>query len=111
MSETAIQAIGYVASAVIVLSLCFPTHTKKSTLMLRIINMIGSALFMTFGLLTPDNIPTAVLNGATIVVDIVQIVLVLRKKPEDEAKKEDDKEQSESNVTCDESSGEQKDAE
>lgn len=82
MSETAIQVIGYVASAVIVLSLCFPTHTRKSTLMLRIVNMIGSALFMTFGLLTPDNIPTAVLNGATIVVDIVQIVLLYVKKPQ-----------------------------
>lgn len=81
MSETAIQAIGYVASAVIVLSLCFPTHTKKSTLMLRIINMIGSAFFMAYGILT-NTIPTAVLNGATIVVDIVQIVLLYVKKPQ-----------------------------
>ncbi len=81
MSETAIQAIGYVASAVIVLSLCFPTHTRKSTLMLRIINMIGSAFFMAYGILT-NTIPTAVLNGATIVVDIVQIVLLYVKKPQ-----------------------------
>lgn len=81
MSETAIQVIGYVASAVIVLSLCFPTHTRKSTLMLRIINLIGSAFFMAYGILT-DTIPTAVLNGATIVVDIVQIVLLYVKKPQ-----------------------------
>lgn len=81
MSETAVQVIGYVASAVIVLSLCFPTHTRKSTLMLRIINLIGSAFFMAYGILT-DTIPTAVLNGATIVVDIVQIVLLYVKKPQ-----------------------------
>lgn len=80
MSETAIQVIGYIASVVIVLSLCFPTHTRKSTLMLRIINLIGSAFFMAYGILT-NTIPTAVLNGATIVVDIVQIVLLYVKKP------------------------------
>lgn len=97
MSETAVQVIGYVASAVIVLSLCFPTHTRKSTLMLRIVNMIGSALFMTFGLLTPDNIPTAVLNGATIVVDIVQIVLLYVKKPQ---KSNDEVEESEAVEEC-----------
>lgn len=81
MSETAIQVIGYIASVVIVLSLCFPTHTRKSTLMLRIINLIGSAFFMAYGILT-NTIPTAVLNGATIVVDIVQIVLLYVKKPQ-----------------------------
>lgn len=97
MSETAVQVIGYVASVVIVLSLCFPTHTRKSTLMLRIVNMIGSALFMTFGLLTPDNIPTAVLNGATIVVDIVQIVLLYVKKPQ---KSNDEVEESEVVEEC-----------
>lgn len=87
MSEIAIDIIGYIASGVIVLSLCFPTHTRKSTLMLRIINLIGSAFFMAYGILT-DTIPTAVLNGATIVVDLVQIALLYVKKPQKDSANE-----------------------
>lgn len=105
-----VEYIGLAGSLFIMASMCFPTNTKKTTIMLRVLNLIGSAVFLVYGILLPA-ISTAVLNGVNVVVNTVQLVLVLRKKPEDEAKKEDDKEQSESNVTCDESSGEQKDAE
>lgn len=76
-----VEYIGLAASLFIVASMCFPTHTKKATLMLRILNLIGSAVFLVYGIMLPA-ISTAVLNGINVVVNTVQLVLLLRKKPQ-----------------------------
>lgn len=78
-----VEYIGLAASLFIVASMCFPTHTKKATLMLRILNLIGSAVFLAYGILLPA-ISTAVLNGVNVIVNTVQLVLLLVKKPQDE---------------------------
>lgn len=79
-----VEYIGITASVLIMASMCFPTNTKKSTVMLRILNLIGSAVFLAYGILLPAA-STAILNGVNVIVNSVQLVLILRKKPDENA--------------------------
>lgn len=67
-----IELVGITASALIVLSLVFKTTTFKGTLIMRIINLIGSVVFMTYGILI-WSLSIIIANAATTLLDAYYI--------------------------------------
>lgn len=71
-TTTVYELIGYVASALIVISLLM-----ASVLKLRVINLVGAIVFTTYGLLI-DSLPVVLANGAIVLIDIYHLVRMLR---------------------------------
>ncbi len=69
---TTVELIGYVASALIVLSLLM-----ASILRLRIINLIGAAVFAVYGTLI-GSWPVIVTNAAIVVIDVYHLAIIVR---------------------------------
>lgn len=67
MNELALEILGYVASALIVVSLAM-----TSVVRLRIVSLIGSATFTVYGILI-DAPPVALANGVIVVINIVNL--------------------------------------
>lgn len=72
--QTILELIGYVASVLIAVSLMM-----TSVLRLRVINLIGGAMFSAYGFLI-GAIPVGVLNGAIVLVNVYHIVRMLQTK-------------------------------
>lgn len=72
-----IEWIGIVGTLFIFLSMCFKTTSFQATLWLRVLNLIGSLLFVVYGSLLPA-ISTAVLNGGLILVNGFHVFLLFR---------------------------------
>ncbi len=72
--QTVYEIIGYAASVVIAISL-----TMRSVLRLRLLNLIGAAIFTLYGILIKAY-PVAALNGFIVVVDFYYLMQMLRTK-------------------------------
>lgn len=66
--------IGYIASAIIAISM-----TMSSIVKFRVINLIGASLFSVYGILI-GAAPVAVLNGFIVVVDIYYLVIIFSRR-------------------------------
>jgi hypothetical protein len=75
-TATVYELIGYVASALIVISLLM-----ASVLKLRVINLVGAIVFTAYGLLI-DSLPVVLANGAIVLIDIYHLVRMLRARAE-----------------------------
>ena len=75
-----IEIIGYVGMGFVLLS-----FLMKNVKWIRIINLIGSALSLTYGILT-ITIPTAALNGSLLVINGVYLILIFTKEFKDKKK-------------------------
>lgn len=76
------EIIGIVATLFILVSMLFPTLSYKGSLVMRILNMVGSIIFVVYGVLLPA-ISTAILNGCLIFVNLYHIIkLILKHKKE-----------------------------
>ena len=73
-----IEIIGIVATLLILLSMCFKTTNRKGAITMRSLNIVGSIVFVVYGILLPA-ISTAILNGALVVVNTIHLVQLLRK--------------------------------
>lgn len=73
MNDFALEILGYVASALIVLSLAM-----TSVVRLRIVSLIGSATFTVYGVLI-DALPVALTNGVIVVINIVYLYRLFTK--------------------------------
>ncbi len=71
-----VEIIGVVATLFILVSMCFKTSSFWGNFWLRLLNMIGSIIFVIYGALIPA-ISTAVLNGALIFVNGYYFVKLL----------------------------------
>ena len=76
MDKTILEAIGYVGTALVLVSFLMTSVYK-----LRVINTIGSLISMIYGLLVPVY-PTVVLNGALALINIFFLWRHLSKKSE-----------------------------
>lgn len=74
-----IEVIGIIAAVLILISTMFPTMSFKGSIWLRSINIIGSIVFVVYGILLPA-IATAIANAGIIVVNIVHICLLVKNK-------------------------------
>jgi hypothetical protein len=69
-----VELIGYLASALIVLSLLM-----ASVLKLRVINLVGAVVFTLYGLLI-DSAPVVLTNGAIVVIDVYYLWRMWRER-------------------------------
>jgi len=74
MESDILQWIGYIASAIIAISM-----TMSSIVKFRVINLIGATLFCIYGILI-NALPVALLNGFIIIADIYYLVSIFSKK-------------------------------
>ncbi len=75
-ASTFYEIIGYVASGLVVLSL-----TMRSLLRLRLINLVGAAVFTVYGVLI-DAPPVWIVNGAIVVIDAWELRRMFASGPE-----------------------------
>jgi len=68
----AVELVGYLASALIVVSLLMASLWR-----LRIINLVGAVVFTAYGALIAS-VPVMVTNGAIILIDVYYLVVMLR---------------------------------
>jgi hypothetical protein len=72
-----VELIGYLASALIVLSLLM-----ASVLKLRVINLVGAVVFTAYGVLI-GSVPVVVTNAAIVLIDVYYLVVMLRDRSRD----------------------------
>lgn len=78
MSATLIyDIIGYVGTALIVLSMVFKTTTFKGTMIMRVINLIGSVAFAVYGF-GANAVPTGVANAILTAINVVFIIIEVK---------------------------------
>ena len=73
-----IEIIGIIASVILICAVSFRSTTPKRNILMRLINIVGSALFVVYGFMIPAY-STAGLNIAIIIVNIIYITLEWRK--------------------------------
>ena len=75
--DIVIEIIGITATLLILVSMCFKTTNFKGAIYMRIMNVIGSAVFVVYGILLPA-ISTAILNGALVVVNTYHTIVLMK---------------------------------
>ncbi len=71
------ELIGIAATLLVFVSMTFPTLTYKGSFWMRILNIIGSVVFVVYGALLPA-ISTAVLNGGLIIVNSYHLYKLIK---------------------------------
>ncbi len=79
------EAIGIVATLMILASMLFPTLSYKGSVCMRSLNLVGSAVFVVYGSILPA-ISTAVLNGALIIVNTYHLIMLIKNHKKEIAK-------------------------
>ncbi|MBO5711226.1 MAG: YgjV family protein [Acholeplasmatales bacterium] len=72
-----IEFIGISAGVLIMGSLIFPSTSTKGNITMRILNILGSILFVIYGFLIPAY-STAIVNMLTIILNTYNIIKLLR---------------------------------
>ena len=89
-----VELIGIFATVIILIAMSIKTTTYKGDVWMRIINLIGSAVFVVYGVLLPA-ISTAILNAALVIVNIVHIVILKKEHEKEIQNKNEDKKEKE----------------
>ena len=87
MNKEIIGIIGNVATLLVLASMCFKTTSYKGSMCMRVLNIIGSAVFVIYGIMLPA-ISTAILNSALIVVNSYHTVILIKNHKKDVSKTE-----------------------
>lgn len=72
-----IETIGIIASIVILISMTFKTTQVKSAFIMRCVNIVGSCIFIVYGLLLPAY-STAFLNAGITFINIYHAILLYK---------------------------------
>ena len=80
-----IELIGFVATLLILVAMSFRTDSFKGDVIMRVLNMIGSAVFAVYGFLLPAW-STAILNTVLVFVNAWHIGSLYKHHKEDLAK-------------------------
>ena len=85
------EVIGITATLLILASMLFPTLSYKGSLCMRILNLVGSVVFVVYGSILPA-ISTAVLNGVLIIVNLYYVIkMVIDHKKQKQTQVENNK--------------------
>lgn len=78
-----IEAVGIVATVFILFSMVFKTTSVKGSIIMRVLNLIGSVVFVVYGILLPA-LSTAILNGGLILINGYHLIVLIKnnKKPQ-----------------------------
>lgn len=91
-----IEFVGIVATLLILVSMLFKTTTIKGSILMRVINVIGSVIFTIYGCLLPA-ISTAILNAALVLVNSYHLVFLFKDLKKEKSKQESEQDLSEEN--------------
>ena len=81
-----IELVGIVATLFILTSMLFKTNTTKGAIIMRSINLVGSAIFVVYGSLLPA-ISTAILNAGLVIINTIHLIrLIMTIKKENQSK-------------------------
>lgn len=83
------EIVGILASILILVSMIFKTDTDRQVLCLRILNLVGSIMFVVYGFLIPAY-STAIVNFILVFVNLYYICLVIRRKNVQSQRKPDE---------------------
>ena len=72
-----IEIIGIVSTIFILISMLFKTTTLKGSIWMRGLNIVGSIIFVVYGVLLPA-ISTAVLNGVLVFVNAYHFIMLIK---------------------------------
>jgi len=79
MNSTVIEIIGIASTLLILASMLFKTTTIKGSILMRTLNLLGSAVFVVYGVLLPA-ISTAILNAALVLVNSYHLIVLIKEK-------------------------------
>lgn len=79
MNSTVIEVIGIASTLLILASMLFKTTTIKGSILMRTLNLLGSAVFVVYGVLLPA-ISTAILNAALVLVNSYHLIVLIKEK-------------------------------
>ena len=88
-----IELIGIVATLFILTSMLFKTNTTKGAIIMRSINLVGSAIFVVYGSLLPA-ISTAILNAGLVIINsihLIRLIITIKKEKESSSKTTEEK--------------------
>ena len=74
-----IEIIGIIASVLVLVSMCVKSSNKRGNIVMRIINTIGSIVFIYYGLVL-HAYSTAFLNAGAVIVNAYHIIKLIRSK-------------------------------
>lgn len=74
-----VEVIGIIAAIIILVSMVFPTMSFKGSLWMRIINIVGSIVFVIYGIMLPA-IATAIANIGILIVNVVHLCVLIKNK-------------------------------
>ena len=77
-----IELVGIVATLFILTSMLFKTNTTKGAIIMRSINLVGSAIFVVYGALLPA-ISTAILNAGLVLINGFHLIRLLKIKKQE----------------------------
>ena len=88
-----IEVLGIIATIIIAVCSCIKTETVKGSIIFRAINIVGSILFLIYGILLPA-LSTALLNGILVIINGYHLILLIIKSKKSLTKTEDNKKES-----------------
>ena len=74
-----IEFIGIIGTILLIISMAWPTQSRKGTLLMRSINLISSVLFIIYGLLL-SAWSTMLSNICICIIDIIWLLKVIKNK-------------------------------
>lgn len=77
MNPIVVEIIGITSTVLILLSMLFKTTTIKGDIRMRVLNLIGSVVFVVYGCLLPA-ISTIILNVALVVVNTYHLISLIK---------------------------------
>lgn len=90
MNPIIVELIGIASTVLVFLSMLFKTTTIKGGIRMRILNLIGSAVFVVYGCLLPA-ISTIILNFALVAVNTYHLVMLIKEyKKENSSQQKDE---------------------
>ena len=80
-----VEILGIVATLFVLAGFCFKTMTFWGSFFLRLLNIVGSIIFVVYGLLLPAY-ATAILNGALIIVNGYFLIALIKNRKKQQSK-------------------------
>ena len=74
-----IEVIGIISTLLILASMLFKTTTINGSIVMRALNLLGSLIFVVYGILLPA-LSTAILNGCLVLVNAYHLILLLKER-------------------------------
>ena len=79
MTGVIVEVIGILATLFILVSMCFKTTSRKGSIWMRSLNIVGSAVFLVYGCLLPA-FSTAILNACLLAVNTYHLIMLINHK-------------------------------